>query len=384
MALQGNIDSFSVVDVLRLLGSSQKSGRLVVDGDRGSASLWLAAGSLVGGTTTRTGRPTVGADPAEVLFDIMRFAEGAFLFEAGLEPTDAAMPLRVAPLEIEPVIAEATWAMDEWAEIVAVVPSLWARLTVVRELATPSVELDARAWAGVCAIASGGAGRHGAMTVDSLAEQLQLGELPAMRLARDLHALGVVVVGEEVSDGGSAPAFDAPFEAPSETAFDSAFDSSFDTAFDTAFVTAFEASPDEPVTPPTFDDALLASPEAVSPLLAEPMITATEAEPSTFEPVTELDDIFGTFDPFGTASAATGTASAATGTASAANGTAAGESTAYEAAEQAADLEAQQADLARQLAMLSPRAAEAVASAEAGPPSEDEERARVARFLGSV
>ena len=30
------------------------------------------------------------------------------------------------------------------------------------------------------------------------------------------------------------------------------------------------------------------------------------------------------------------------------------------------------------------KAAEAVASAEAGPPSEDEERARVARFLGSV
>ena len=35
MALQGNIDSFSVVDVLRLLASSTKSGRLVVDGDRG-------------------------------------------------------------------------------------------------------------------------------------------------------------------------------------------------------------------------------------------------------------------------------------------------------------------------------------------------------------
>ena len=33
--------------------------------------------------------------------------------------------------EHEPVIAEATSAMDEWDEIVAVVPSLWARLTVV-------------------------------------------------------------------------------------------------------------------------------------------------------------------------------------------------------------------------------------------------------------
>ena len=83
MALQGNIDSFSVVDVLRLLGSSSKSGRLVVDGDRGSGSLWLGDGSVLGGTTTRTGASAVAAPPSEVLFDVLRFSEGAFVFDAG-------------------------------------------------------------------------------------------------------------------------------------------------------------------------------------------------------------------------------------------------------------------------------------------------------------
>ena len=55
-----------------------------------------------------------------------------------------------------------------------------------------------------------------------------------------------------------------------------------------------------------------------------------------------------------------------------------------EPVESAEDEAARQAEFDRQLAMLSPRAAEAVKSADAGPPSADEERARVARFLGSV
>ena len=44
MALQGTIDSFVLVDVMRLLGSSSKSGRLIVNGDRGSANLWFDRG----------------------------------------------------------------------------------------------------------------------------------------------------------------------------------------------------------------------------------------------------------------------------------------------------------------------------------------------------
>ena len=50
----------------------------------------------------------------------------------------------------------------------------------------------------------------------------------------------------------------------------------------------------------------------------------------------------------------------------------------------ASDEAAKQDDLARQLAMLSPRAAEAVANADPTLSTEEEERARVAKFLGSV
>jgi len=113
MALQGNIDSFSVVDVLRLLGSSSKSGRLVVDGDRGSGSLWLGDGSVLGGTTTRTGASAVAAPPSEVLFDVLRFSEGAFVFDAGLEPTELARSGAGPAVDVESMIAEAEEALVE-------------------------------------------------------------------------------------------------------------------------------------------------------------------------------------------------------------------------------------------------------------------------------
>ena len=74
MALQGTIDSFAMADVLRLLGSSAKSGRLIVNGDRGTANLWLVAGQIVGG-----GSPTqLSDDIVDVVFDILRpaFVQG--------------------------------------------------------------------------------------------------------------------------------------------------------------------------------------------------------------------------------------------------------------------------------------------------------------------
>ena len=42
LALQGTLDTFSLPDVLRLLATTSKTGRLRIDGDRGLGSVWLA------------------------------------------------------------------------------------------------------------------------------------------------------------------------------------------------------------------------------------------------------------------------------------------------------------------------------------------------------
>lgn len=410
MALQGNIDSFSVVDVLRLLGSSAKSGRLVVDGDRGSGSLWLAEGLVVAGTTTRAGAPVVAAPPSDVLFDLLRFSEGAFVFDAGVEPSEAARTEATGvATEIEPMIAEAEEALVEWDDIVAVVPSLRTSISLTLDLADESVVIDRRTWSGIVAVAAGIAATGDRTTVGAVADLVGLSELPAMRLVRDLVVGGLVDAGSEVAEEHRfapapehasfedasfedasfegavfAPFEPAPFEAP---AFDApAFEPAGldDVAFDPPVATVAPETAPPSDAPPAYEpaDVDLPAPHG-APAYVPPPIgnigAPTTVQHTAPNDSTESFDAFAPFDPFGTAEPSTPSAATADVAVPGAEDDVV-EADPVSEQEQAA----QQAEFARQLAMLSPRAAEAVASAEAGPSTEDEERARVARFLGSV
>src|SRR5262245_32794776 len=46
MALQGTLDTFELPDVLRLLASTKKSGRLHLQSDRGTGDVWLDEGRV--------------------------------------------------------------------------------------------------------------------------------------------------------------------------------------------------------------------------------------------------------------------------------------------------------------------------------------------------
>ena len=48
MALQGTLDTFALADLVQLLASTQKTGELMIEGDRGSGRLWFLDGALVG------------------------------------------------------------------------------------------------------------------------------------------------------------------------------------------------------------------------------------------------------------------------------------------------------------------------------------------------
>ena len=65
MALQGTLDTFSLPDVLRLLATTSKTGRLRIEGDRGQGSVWLDAGGVVAASRfmaprSRAGSPVEG------------------------------------------------------------------------------------------------------------------------------------------------------------------------------------------------------------------------------------------------------------------------------------------------------------------------------------
>ena len=180
MALQGTIDGFGVVDVLQLLSTSQKSGRLVIEGDRGVGQLWVVDGAVTAGNV----RGHDVADATEIVFELLRFAEGSFLFEPG-----AAVPAGFEPAAVPGALEEAGERLRRWLAIEAVVPSVAHRLLLRPDLPDDEVTLGAADWQVVVAAGAGA-------SVAQFAEVTDVDEFVAtlQRVRRGGTALDPVVV----------------------------------------------------------------------------------------------------------------------------------------------------------------------------------------------
>jgi hypothetical protein len=164
---------------MRLLSSSSKTGRLIVNGDRGSANLWFEEGRLVAADSSS--QPT-GAEVVEVVCDILRYGTGSFIFEG-----DARCPRPGDRVDVEPALEFAEALLVEWHEIAQVVPSMESWLVLSRELPHPEVVVDQACWSSIVAVGSG-------LSVAEMGRELGLGELQACRLVRALITAGFVEV----------------------------------------------------------------------------------------------------------------------------------------------------------------------------------------------
>jgi Domain of unknown function (DUF4388) len=180
LALQGNLGTFALPEVLRLLASTRKTGCLHVEGDRGRGSVWFDEGSVAAATAGRA----VNAVPVdEVVFELLRYRRGSFRFSLDEQP-----PLEtVQVLDLESTLLRALQLLDEWRALEAVVPSLSHRVELVPELTVGHVTVDAGRWQMLAAIADG-------TSVGKLAETLGMGEVDVSRAVRDLVDMGVVQV----------------------------------------------------------------------------------------------------------------------------------------------------------------------------------------------
>lgn len=179
MALQGTLDTFALPDVLRLLASTKKTGRLLVSGNRGNGSVWVDAGGVVGSEATGT---MDDSTPVDVLFELLRYTEGAFTFEAGSAP-DAPTASRA----VEPLLVDAERLLVEWREIEAVVPSMDAWVSLAPEIEGDEILVAAERWRAIVAIGSG-------TSVSGLANSLHLGELDVCRRVKELVELDLATV----------------------------------------------------------------------------------------------------------------------------------------------------------------------------------------------
>lgn len=349
MALQGTLDTFALADVLRLLAATRKTGRLRISGGRGSGNLWVDDGAIAAIEAIHAPHAT---DPVEALFELLRFTEGSFSFDA-----DARHDEPGPPRDVEELLGGAEALLAEWREIEAVVPSLDAWVTLRRTLSTDEVTISQSTWTTLVAVGAGA-------TVRRMGEELCLPELPISRAVRDLVTLGLVDLAPEAPAGAVKAAVARALTEPRTSPHAEPDEADHDAELPAAAVSA-----DDTVSDAEAEGGPLPVARPIRAHRARPRLRAEDdpGEPQRFVPLDLPVPAMGSYDPpqdedgdegadpRGDVSAAEDLAAAFPGLAS-----------------RSADPSPEDEELARQLATLSPRAAEAIrAAAEA---TTDEER----------
>ena len=203
MALQGTLDTFALPDVLRLLAVTKKSGRLRITGARGTGSVWVDDGGI--GTIEAPHAPHA-TDPVDALFELLRFDQGSFTFDAHVAQESSG-----ASGDLEALLAAAEVLLVEWSEIESVVPSLDAWVRLRRDLGSPKVTIDRSHWTMLVAVGSG-------VTVGRMSEEMCLAELHVSRAVRDLFELGLVDIEASAPAGQAPPDTPHPGEQPAPAA----------------------------------------------------------------------------------------------------------------------------------------------------------------------
>jgi Domain of unknown function (DUF4388) len=183
LALRGTLDTFGLPDVLRLLATTGKTGRLQVEGDHGQGSIWLQDGAVLTALTDRA----ESAPADEALADLLRSEMGDFSFDAAFD--DAEQPVNGSePHDIEQLLSSATRLLDEWNELLGIVPSLEHKVGLVETIPDDEeVTIDARRWEVITVLGPG-------CTAGELASALELTELDVLRTVHGLVELGIVEV----------------------------------------------------------------------------------------------------------------------------------------------------------------------------------------------
>jgi hypothetical protein len=195
VALSGTLETFSLPDVLRLLASTKKSGLLALDGDRGRGALWVLDGDLVAGEADRS----VVDDVDAVLFELLRFADATFEFDASATAPDADDRRGV-----DDALESAEARLEEWREIESVVPSLQVRVRMVPEV-DDEVQVSRDTWRVLACVGTGASGHD-------VAHHLGQGEFDVCRALRDLVDAGMVEVTDvEPDEEPAAEAGRTPF-----------------------------------------------------------------------------------------------------------------------------------------------------------------------------
>jgi|CXWK01.1.fsa_nt_gi hypothetical protein len=172
-ALSGNLAQLKLIDILRLLHLSGRTGQLELTTEDGKFGEIYLVGGLVSHALYEE---WIGE---EAVYGLFSWGEGTFRFHSD-ETTDE----RTVSLGTDQIIEEAATYASEWERIRTVVPSSSA---IYRLAARPSADVQLRAedWSVLTQL-------DGEKTILEIAEASQLNELFTSKIISRLHELGLI------------------------------------------------------------------------------------------------------------------------------------------------------------------------------------------------
>jgi len=187
VSLKGSLDTVALPEVLQLLVDTSKSGELYVRGTRPGGRLWFDTGALCGFEVGRSD------EVADALFELLRLDSGEFSFHADAPRSQTAQVPANGREDVRPALRTAQARLEEWVEIVAVLPTLEHRLRLNDEVDREEITLDRHQWSLLVAVGEG----H---SVHDVLASRKLPEFDGCKAVKVLVDASLVRVGDPVGN----------------------------------------------------------------------------------------------------------------------------------------------------------------------------------------
>jgi hypothetical protein len=171
--LKGNLAQLSLLDILKMLSSGNRSGRLDMHQGSKSGEIYLQHGSLVHAVT--------GAQIGEKgVYTLLGWLEGDFSFTPDIEA-----PEQSVSLPTEQILLEAARQAEQWEDIKEVISSTEAVFNISPSGSTNTVSLKPIEWQILAQV-------NGQRSVIEIAEILELHEFEVAKIIFSLTTAGLL------------------------------------------------------------------------------------------------------------------------------------------------------------------------------------------------